>query len=505
MNVLINRLIHFGIMHDMIKDEDIDYSVNLLLQLFHLNYFERVDIDETLSYADPILEKMLDYAVEQKWIDNTVTQRDLFDARIMNCIMPRPSEVSMKFWELYQRNPSLATQYFYSLSLHSQYIRKLRTDKNIRFKRFYKYGNIEVTINLSKPEKDPKEIAQAKLISHSHYPQCLLCKENVGFAGDLSRPARQTHRIIPLDLNGSKYYLQYSPYVYYNEHCIVLNEIHQPMVINRETFMHLISFIDQFPHYMLGSNADLPIVGGSILTHDHYQGGRYSFPIEGAKVIKTINLMNYPKVNIEILKWPLSTIRATSKDKESLIDFADDVLKKWKEYSAPLLDFLPYSDDVPHNTITPIARKKGENYQMGLVLRNNRTNEEYPDGIFHPHKELHHIKKENIGLIEVMGLAILPGRLKDELALLKDCLLKEKIIEDYDCLLKHRQWYDEMCEQYDISADNVDDILANELTRIFVCVLEDAGVFKMDDEGIDSFISFVESMDKGGIKNDSSD
>lgn len=496
MNVLINRLINYAILHGMIKEEDVDYSVNLLLDLFRLDSFQKVEIHESLSYADSILEKMLDYAVTQGFIEDNVTQRDLFDTRIMNCVMPRPSEVVHQFYDLYQMNPLQATDYFYQLSIHSQYIRKLRTDKNIRFKKYYKYGNIEITINLSKPEKDPKEIALLKSVAQTNYPKCLLCKENVGFAGHLSRPARQTHRIIPLYLNDSKYYLQYSPYVYYNEHCIVFNELHQPMIISRETFQHLLSFIEQFPHYMLGSNADLPIVGGSILTHDHYQGGCYTFPIESAETIKKIILSCYPNVQIEILKWPLSTIRATSTSQQALIDFADDVLKKWRNYSEPSLDIIAYSGDTPHNTITPIARKKKEYYQMDLVLRNNRTSEQYPDGIFHPHASLHHIKKENIGLIEVMGLAILPGRLKNELMLLKDCLLNKKKIEDYKELQKHCQWYEEMRQKYVIKEDNVDEILANELTRIFVCVLEDAGVFKMDDQGIDSFISFVESMDK---------
>ena len=492
----INRLIHFALHHKMLSEEDVHYAINLLLDLFGLETFEEEDIHEFLPDATPILEPMLAYAVENHFIEDSITAKDLFDTRIMNCLMPRPSEVIGTFRELYKISPEAATNYFYDLSIASNYIRKSCTDKNIRFKKFYKYGNIEITINLSKPEKDPKEIAKAKLIKSSGYPKCLLCKENVGFRGDLNRPARQTHRIIPIELDGSQYYLQYSPYVYYNEHCIVLNQDHKPMIINRETFTHLLTFIEAFPHYMLGSNADLPIVGGSILSHDHFQGGRYTFPIEGAEVIETVILKKYPKLKIEVIKWPLSTIRVTSSDKQSLIDFADETLTCWKNYSAPDLDILSHSEEIPHNTITPIARMKNNKYQMDLVLRNNRTNKTYPDGIFHPHQNLHHIKKENIGLIEVMGLAVLPARLKDELEILRECLLDKENIEDYEILEKHRLWYEELKENNIIKEENVDDLLANALTQKFVNVLEDAGVFKMNDEGIDAFAQFVKSIDE---------
>ncbi|MFR7590453.1 MAG: UDP-glucose--hexose-1-phosphate uridylyltransferase [Longibaculum sp.] len=496
MNHEINRLISFALNHRMINNDDVDYAVNLLLDLFHLDNFEKEEVDETLKEATPILDKMLDYAIKEQLIEDNTTAKDLFDTRIMNCVMPRPSEVIKTFQEEYCMSPQKATDYYYQLSIASNYIRKSRTDKNIRFKEFYKYGNIEITINLSKPEKDPKEIAKAKLVKSSGYPKCLLCKENVGFAGDLNRAARQTHRIIPVDLDGAQYYLQYSPYVYYNEHCIVFNSEHKPMIIHHDTFTHLLSFLDKFPHYMLGSNADLPIVGGSILTHDHFQGGRYTFPIEGAEVLKKVHLNQYPTLTIELIKWPLSTIRVTSSNKEEIIQFADDILARWKDYSHPTLGILPYTGETPHNTITPIARMKNGKYQMDLVLRNNRTSEEHPDGIFHPHQNLHHIKKENIGLIEVMGLAVLPARLKDELGLLKECLLKNKNIDDYEELEKHRLWYNELKNNNEINQDNVDNILKVALTKKFVEVLEDAGVFKMDDEGIDAFVSFVESMNK---------
>ncbi|MFR2501590.1 MAG: UDP-glucose--hexose-1-phosphate uridylyltransferase [Coprobacillus cateniformis] len=496
MNHEINRLIQFALDKEMITKDECDYSVNRLLDLFDENDFEYEEINEHLPLATPILEKMLDHAVTKGLIEDNTTSRDLFDTKIMNCIMPRPHTVNEKFKQKYMVSPKVATDYYYGLSIASNYIRKSRTDKNIRFKRYYKYGNIEITINLSKPEKDPQEIAKAKLIKSSGYPRCLLCKENVGFKGDLNRAARQTHRIIPVELDHSHYYLQYSPYVYYNEHCIVFNQEHKPMVINKETFTHLLSFIEIFPHYMLGSNADLPIVGGSILTHDHFQGGRYTFPIEGAEVIQTIKLQNYPTLTIEVMKWPLSTIRVTSSDKAAIVDFSETVLKQWKMYSLPSLDIISHTGDIPHNTVTPIARRKNSEYQMDLVLRNNRTSEKYPDGIFHPHQNLHHIKKENIGLIEVMGLAILPARLKDELELLRACLLHQSHIEDYAVLEKHQLWYQELEESYVINEDNVDNIIAESLTRKFVNVLEDAGVFKMNEEGIDAFISFVKSFDK---------
>lgn len=334
---------------------------------------------------------------------------------------------------------------------------------------------------------------KAKTIKASGYPKCLLCKENVGFAGNFNHPARQNHRIIPLMLNGYRYYMQYSPYVYYNEHCIIFNENHQPMVINENTFRSLFSFVKQFPHYMLGSNADLPIVGGSILTHDHFQGGHYIFPIEGATVVKDISLDKYPDLQISVLNWPLSTIRVRSTNDEQMIRFALDTLNKWINYSNEKLDIIAYSHETRHNTITPIVRKKNGLYEMDLVLRNNRTSEKYPDGIFHPHQNLHHIKKENIGLIEVMGLAVLPARLKDELEVLKECLLGKKNIFEISNMKKHVAWYNEL-KSHDFNEDTVDQLLKEELTHKFVNVLEDAGVFKMNEEGKEAFIKFVEMV-----------
>lgn len=497
MNHQINRLIYFGLQHHLISEDDEIYAVNLLLDLFHLDHFTKEEMSEELEVATDILEEMLDYACQEGFIENNITERDLFDTRIMNCLMPRPSEVIQTFKEYYKEDSKKATKYFYDLSIASNYIRKTRTDKNIRFKQFYKYGDIEITINLSKPEKDPKEIMKAKTIKASGYPKCLLCKENVGFAGNFNHPARQNHRIIPLMLNGYRYYMQYSPYVYYNEHCIIFNENHQPMAINENTFRSLFSFVKQFPHYMLGSNADLPIVGGSILTHDHFQGGHYIFPIEGATVVKDISLDKYPDLQISVLNWPLSTIRVRSTNDEQMIRFALDTLNKWINYSNEKLDIIAYSEKTRHNTITPIVRKKNGMYEMDLVLRNNRTSEKYPDGIFHPHQNLHHIKKENIGLIEVMGLAVLPARLKDELEVLKECLLGKKNILEISNMKKHEAWYNEL-KSHDFNEDTVDQLLKEELTHKFVNVLEDAGVFKMNEEGKEAFIKFVEMVGEKG-------
>lgn len=494
MNHEINKLIQFALDHKMITKDEVYYSVNLLINLLKEDSFEYEQINEYYFLATEILENILDKAVAKGLIEDNITSRDLFDTEIMNCIMPRPHTVIETFEQKYEISPKLATDYFYQLSIASNYIRKSRTDKNIIWKKFYKYGNMEISINLSKPEKDPQEIAKAKLVKSSNYPKCLLCKENMGFAGDLNRAARQTHRIIPLNLATGNYYLQYSPYVYYNEHCIIFNEEHRPMVINEDTFKNLFSFLEQFPHYMIGSNADLPIVGGSILSHDHYQGGNHEFPIQGAKVLKTLSCDIYPNTVIEIVKWPLSTIRLTSKDSQELIALAIKVLEAWRNYDNDNLDIISHSGIILHNTITPIARKVSDKYQIDLVLRNNRTNDKYPDGIFHPHQESHHIKKENIGLIEVMGLAVLPARLKTELQLLRGCLLGERELKDYPELEKHRLWYEQLVKQYQCTEENVDDVLKEAVTIKFVNVLEDAGVFKMNDQGISALTSFVENV-----------
>jgi len=488
MNVLINQLVDYALKQGMIHEEDAIYSINLLLDLFKLDDFERVEVEEGNVYD--ILDAMLDVAVEKGLIEDHTTDRDLFDTRIMNCLMPRPSEVINQFNELYKEDPRKATDYFYHLSISSNYIRKSRIDKNIQFTHASKYGDIQITINLSKPEKDPKEIAAAKLVKASGYPKCLLCLENVGFAGNRKHPARQNHRIIPLDLHGDRYNLQYSPYVYYDEHCIVFNSNHVKMVVNKGTFEHMLAFLDMFPHYMIGSNADLPIVGGSILTHDHYQGGRHRFPIQDAKTIKEFEIQG---VKAEMLYWPLSTLRITSDDKQKIIDLSDYILHKWIDYSDEECDIIAYTDGVRHNTITPISRMKDGKYQMDLVLRNNRTTEEYPDGLFHPHHENMHIKKENIGLIEVMGLAILPARLQTELEDLEQCLLGNKEFDSMETLQKHKDWYAYL-KTLPFNEENRHDLMRDELTKKFVAVLENAGVYKMDDKGIEGFTRFVESL-----------
>lgn len=477
----------------MISLYDVDYSINMLLDLFKLDCFERTTVEKIDYYL--LIEDMLDYAVKVGLIEDNITERDLFDTKIMNCIMPRPSEVVNKFYQLYDENKQKATQYFYDLSIHSNYIRKARTDKNIKFSHYYKYGDIQISINLSKPEKDPKEIAKAKLAKSTGYPKCLLCKENVGYAGNMNHPARQTHRIIPLDLNGKTYNFQYSPYVYYNEHCIIFNNEHVPMVINRQTFENLFTFIEKFPHYMIGSNADLPIVGGSILTHDHYQGGRHRFPMQDASVIKEIEIKGYENIKVQMLNWPLSTLRLTADDKEVLVDLSDKILNHWINYDDVSCDILSHTNDVRHNTVTPIARMDNNRYQIDIVLRNNRTNDEHPLGIFHPHAKHHHIKKENIGLIEVMGLAVLPARLKDELECLKLCLLKKKCIDDLESLKKHKEWF-EYLQTLEFDEQSIDEFIEKEVTKKFVSVLENAGVYKMNQKGIEGFTRFVDSLSK---------
>ena len=477
----------------MISLYDVDYSINMLLDLFKLDCFERTTVEKIDYYL--LIEDMLDYAVKVGLIEDNITERDLFDTKIMNCIMPRPSEVVNKFYQLYDENKQKATQYFYDLSIHSNYIRKARTDKNIKFSHYYKYGDIQISINLSKPEKDPKEIAKAKLAKSTGYPKCLLCKENVGYAGNMNHPARQTHRIISLDLNGKTYNFQYSPYVYYNEHCIIFNNEHVPMVINRQTFENLFTFIEKFPHYMIGSNADLPIVGGSILTHDHYQGGRHRFPMQDASVIKEIEIKGYENIKVQMLNWPLSTLRLTADDKEVLVDLSDKILNHWINYDDVSCDILSHTNDVRHNKVTPIARMDNNRYQIDIVLRNNRTNDEHPLGIFHPHAKHHHIKKENIGLIEVMGLAVLPARLKDELECLKLCLLKKKCIDDLESLKKHKEWF-EYLQTLEFDEQSIDEFIEKEVTKKFISVLENAGVYKMNQKGIEGFTRFVDSLSK---------
>ncbi|VYU15996.1 UDP-glucose--hexose-1-phosphate uridylyltransferase [Clostridium paraputrificum] len=492
----INRLINFALQKGLISEEDRIYSINMLLGTLNLNEFEEENIDETLDNPTEILENILDYAVSKNMIENSTTERDLFDTKVMNCVMPRPSEVINTFLRLYKEDPKHATDYYFDLSIASNYIRKERTDKNIVWKTSTPYGDLDITINLSKPEKDPKEIAKAKLQKASSYPKCLLCKENEGFYGNLNHPARQTHRIIPLNLNDTKWFLQYSPYTYYNEHCIVLNSDHIPMKINRTTFENLLGFVEQFPHYFVGSNADLPIVGGSILSHDHYQGGRYTFAMENALLEKSYVIPGYEKVTVGRLKWPMSVVRLVSDNKDDLLNLADHILSTWRKYSDATVDILSNTNNEPHNTITPIARYKNNKYELDLVLRNNRTSEKYPLGLFHPHEEVHHIKKENIGLIEVMGLAVLPARLKNELNIIKNALLDgEKDISTNEIVSKHAKWYNYIINKYSsFTEDTIMEILKEEVGLKFQEVLTHAGVFKRDEKGLEAFDKFIKTL-----------
>ena len=493
----INRLLNFALEKGLIVEDDKIYSANMIIDVLGLCEFFEEEIHETLDNPTEILENILDFAVFKGLIENTVTERDLFDTKVMNCVMPRPSEVRGKFNSLYKESPLKATDYFYDLSIASNYIRKVRIDKNIIWKTSTEYGDLDLTINLSKPEKDPKEIAKAKMVKSTSYPKCLLCKENEGFAGNMNHPARQTHRIIPMSFSGENWFLQYSPYTYYNEHCIVFNSQHIPMKIHRKTFENLLGFIEILPHYFIGSNADLPIVGGSILSHDHYQGGHYTFPMEKAPIEESFKINGYENINVGRIKWPMSAIRISGENKEELVNLADYILGKWRNYSDETVDILSYTNNEPHNTITPIARFRNGKYELDLVLRNNRTSKEHPLGIFHPHAEVHHIKKENIGLIEVMGLAVLPARLKNELEILSNYLLEgaSDISKDEKVAI-HSDWYKFLISKYNnnITKENVDEILKHEVGIKFSTVLSHAGVFKRDEQGINAFNKFIKTL-----------
>lgn len=495
-NTEINRLLNFAIQQKLMEKSDTYYAANRLIDLLRVSEFVPEEVKENLETATPILENILDYAAAENLIENTVNERDLFDTRIMDCVMPRPSEVIHNFWEDYGNSPELATDHYYKLSIASNYIRKTRIDKNIIWQSATEYGDLDLTINLSKPEKDPRDIAKAKTVKASGYPKCLLCRENEGYAGHANHPARETHRLIPLNFRGNDWFLQYSPYTYYNEHCIVLNKNHIPMKIDRNTFENIFDFITEFPHYFVGSNADLPIVGGSILSHDHYQGGHYTFAMAKAPIEKDYKFAGFNDVEAGRVKWPMSTIRLKSKNRQQLLDLCEKILNAWRSYSDESVDIFAETDGTPHNTITPIGRRRGDDYEFDLVLRNNRTTEEHPLGLFHPHAEVHHIKKENIGLIEVMGLAVLPARLKDEMAHVKENLLnKTEDISNIEDIAKHADWYKAIRAKYnDINSSNVDEIINTEIGHVFSKVLEHAGVYKRDEKGLAAFDKFVNSI-----------
>lgn len=502
----INRLISYGLKTSLITKEDVVYTQNRLLELFKLDGFESMEqakkfIPVKVSDLKMILSELMAYAAANGLFENeSIVHRDLFDTKIMGCLVPPPSEVIDIFNTLYtEHSPEKATDWFYKFSQDTDYIRRYRVCKDKRWKTSTKYGKLDITINLSKPEKDPKAIAAAKNAKPSAYPQCVLCAENEGYAGRLNSAARQNHRLIPLKLNGDDWYMQYSPYVYYNEHCIILNSKHTPMKISRDTFERLLDFVTQFPHYILGSNADLPIVGGSILSHDHFQGGNYVFPMAEAKEEFTFKVKGFTNVKCAVIKWPLSVIRLTGKKKEPIVNLADKILKTWRTYTDKSAFIFAKTDGVPHNTITPIARRRGDIYELDLVLRNNITTEEHPLGVYHPHEELWHIKKENIGLIEVMGLAVLPSRLYKELDVLADAIVNRKDISADETIAKHEEWVKEFWPKYEkksiaYSKEQVEKIIEKETGLVFAKVLEHAGVYKCTPEGREAFMKFIEKI-----------
>lgn len=492
----IRQLAAYGVETGLVPKEDEVFTVNRLLELFQLDELEESSGELPESDLESILARMLDYAFEKGILkENGVVYRDLFDTKIMSMLMPRPSEVICKFQELYAQDPQNATDFYYKLSCDSDYIRRYRIKKDMKWIAATEYGDLDITINLSKPEKDPKAIAAAKTAKQSGYPKCLLCKENEGYAGRVNHPARQNHRIIPVTIQGDTWGFQYSPYVYYNEHCIVFNGRHIPMKIDHNAFCKLFDFVKQFPHYFVGSNADLPIVGGSILSHDHFQGGHYEFAMAKAPVERSFTVKGFEDIKAGVVKWPMSVIRLSGPDTERIIALADVILNKWRSYTDEEAFIYAETEGEPHNTITPIARKRGNDYELDLVLRNNITTEEHPLGVYHPHADLHHIKKENIGLIEVMGLAVLPARLKGEIEALKEAVLTGADLRGNELLEKHADWVDEFSKKYDkIDDSNIDEILQKEIGLVFMRVLEDAGVYKRTPEGQKAFDRFTAGL-----------
>ncbi len=495
-NEAIKKLICYGLENGLIEQADVIYTTNALLETLGIEEYEEPQGTYENVELEPVLAELLDYAYAQGLIEeNSVVYRDLFDTKLMAKLVARPSTIIEKFNSLYEKSPKEATDFYYKFSQDTDYIRRYRIRKDVKWTTETEYGTMDLTINLSKPEKDPKAIAAAKNAKQSGYPKCLLCMENEGYAGRLNHPARQNHRIIPVTIQGSRWGFQYSPYVYYNEHCIVFNSRHIPMKIEHDTFCKLFDFVKQFPHYFVGSNADLPIVGGSILSHDHFQGGHYEFAMAKAPVEKRFTVAGFADVEAGIVKWPMSVIRLSGVDTERIIALADRILNTWRGYTDEAAFIFAETDGEPHNTITPIARKRGDKYELDLVLRNNITTAEHPLGVYHPHAELHHIKKENIGLIEVMGLAVLPARLKGEMEKLAQAILVGSDIRSDEVLAKHADWVEEFLPKYDsVTADNIMEILHEEIGLVFAKVLEHAGVYKRDAAGREAFARFVESL-----------
>ena len=499
------KLMQYGLATGLIAREDRRYMVNHILELLKIDAISDEALAQVMEFdgedksvvdqLEDILSDICDYAYENGLMEeNSIGYRDLFDTKVMGLLVDRPAHVIEKFWQDYREDPVKATDAYYKFSQDTDYIRRYRIRKDMKWVAPTQYGDLDITINLSKPEKDPKAIAAAKLAKQTAYPKCQLCMENEGYAGRLDHPARENHRIIPVTINGSPWGFQYSPYVYYNEHCIVFNSQHVPMKIERATFAKLFDFVKQFPHYFVGSNADLPIVGGSILSHDHFQGGHYEFAMAKAPVEREISFAGFEDVKAGIVKWPMSVIRISGPDTERLIELADKILAAWRGYTDEAAFIFAETDGEPHNTITPIARKRGDQYELDLVLRNNITTEEHPLGVYHPHAKLHHIKKENIGLIEVMGLAVLPARLKGEIEGLCRAIVAGEDLRKDEALAKHADWVDELKKTYTFTADNVEEILKKEIGIVFMKVLEHAGVYKCTEEGRQAFLRFVDSV-----------
>lgn len=491
----IRDLALYGVRKGLITEADLPFVINRLLEEMQMDAYDAPE-GEPEQDLEKILSVLLEEACKKEIIPDSIVYKDLFDTKLMGILTPFPREVIQKFTALYQNSPEQATDWYYDFSCNTDYIRRYRIQKDMRWKTDTPYGEIDITINLSKPEKDPKAIAAAKLAPQSSYPKCMLCRENEGYAGRVNHPARQNHRIIPVRIAGNDWFFQYSPYVYYNEHCIVFNGAHVPMKIDRNAFEKMFDFIDFLPHYFVGSNADLPIVGGSILAHDHFQGGRYTFAMERAEIERKAVCRGFEDVEMGIVKWPMSVIRISHKDKTRLVDLADMILQKWRAYTDEDAFIFAQTNGEPHNTITPIARKRDGKYELDLVLRNNITTEEHPLGVYHPHSHLHHIKKENIGLIEVMGLAVLPARLKEEMQVLKTAILNGEDLEKNDKIKSHADWAKTFLQKYDtITAENLDGIIQQEIGFVFAQVLEDAGVYKRTEAGQEAFCRFLRHCD----------
>ena len=494
-NSLIAQLVQYGKEKGLVAKEDEIYTINRLLEILHLDEYKETVCEEEMKLED-ILAQIMDWAYENGVMqENSVVYRDLFDTKLMGALVPAPSVVIKKFRELYKESPKKATDFYYDFSCNTDYIRRYRIAKDRKWKAETEYGTLDITINLSKPEKDPKAIAAAKNAKQSAYPKCLLCKENEGYAGRIDHPARQSHRIMPVEIDGKPWGFQYSPYVYYNEHCILFNKEHTPMKIDEYAFRKLLDFIRQYPHYFIGSNADLPIVGGSILAHEHFQGGHYEFAMERAGIKKEITIPGFEQIEAGIVNWPMSVIRIRHTDAGLLVKAASHILESWRKYTDE--DFFIYAqtDGEPHNTITPIARMRDGKYEFDLVLRNNITTKEHPLGVFHPHQELHHIKKENIGLIEVMGLAVLPARLKNEMKRLGEFIVAGKDISSDEELAKHADWVETFIGSYDsVTQENVEEILQKEIGEVFKKVLEHAGVYKNTKQGMEGFMRFISGL-----------